>query len=89
MTADEIRNMRDDTVTGRIDGSLTDESGLVFFLAEIAAQLAEMNSQRHDPLLEVGDEMATHYQELINLLSDDKIIPPSIRKWAILRQAIR
>ncbi|HXP23450.1 MAG TPA: hypothetical protein VN807_04895 [Candidatus Sulfotelmatobacter sp.] len=89
MTADEIRKMRDDTVSGRIDGSLTEESASVFFLAEIAAQLAELNAQRQDALLEVGDEMATHYQELINLLSDDKIIPPSIRKWAILRQAIR
>jgi hypothetical protein len=89
MTADEIRKMRDDVVSGRLDWSLTKESASVFFMAEIAAQLAEMNSQRKDPLLEVGDEMATHYQDLINLLSDDKLIPPSIRKWAILRQAIR
>jgi hypothetical protein len=48
-----------------------------------------LNAQRKDPLLEVGDEMATHYQDLINLLSDDKVIPPSIKKWVILRQAIR
>lgn len=87
MTADEIRKL---WLQAEKDLRLVPPSGWqILFLAEIAAQLAEMNSQRHDPLLEVGDEMATHYQELINLLSDDKVIPPSIRKWAILRQAIR
>jgi hypothetical protein len=45
MTADEIRKMRDDAVSGRIDGSLTEESALVFFVAELSAQLAELNEK--------------------------------------------
>jgi hypothetical protein len=42
MTADEIRKKRDDLVGGRIDGSLDSENAAIFFLAEIAAQLAEL-----------------------------------------------
>jgi hypothetical protein len=48
MTAQEIRKIRDESICGRVDGSLTEESQTAFFLSEIAAQLAEMN-ERADP----------------------------------------
>jgi hypothetical protein len=79
MTADEIRKMRDDTVSGRIDGSLTEESASVFFLAEIAAQLAELNDQgsisikkeiriADAELVDAGNAMADHYRDLVTSL---------------------
>jgi hypothetical protein len=88
MTADEIRKMRDDTVSGRIDGSLTEESASVFFLAEIAAQLAEMNEMKPTEirvadaeLLAAGTEMCEHYRDLVTSLFPPSGIPPSITRW--------
>ena len=92
MTADEIRKMRDDTVAGRIDGSLTEESASVFFMAEIAAQLAEMNQallpviaagNRMATLIAAGNEMADHYEDLVKSLFAGTASeqPPSIKEW--------
>jgi hypothetical protein len=95
MTADEIRKMRDDTVSGRIDGSLTEESASVFFLAEIAAQLAELNDKgslsisnevriADAELLEAGNAI---YRDLVTSLfprtleGASKEIPRSIARW--------
>jgi hypothetical protein len=44
MTAEEIRKLRDESIRAyKIDGSVDERNQLMFFLAEIAAQLAEMN----------------------------------------------
>ena len=43
MKAEEIRKLRDENLSGRVDGSLPDDQQQMFFLAEIAAQLAELN----------------------------------------------
>jgi hypothetical protein len=43
MTADSIRKLIADHLQGRIDGSLDPENTRNLFLAEIAAQLAELN----------------------------------------------
>ena len=46
MTAEEIRKLRDESVHAyKIDGSLDERNQLMFFLGEIAAQLAELNER--------------------------------------------
>ena len=43
MKAEEIRKLRDENLSGRVDGSLPDDQQQMYFLGEIAAQLAELN----------------------------------------------
>ncbi len=49
MTADAIRKLIADHLQGRIDGSLDPENTRNLFLAEIAAQLAELNAKTVTP----------------------------------------
>jgi hypothetical protein len=92
MTADEIRKLG---LQAEKDLRLVPPSGWqILFLAEIAAQLAEMNEMRPSgiqvadaELLAAGTEMCEHYRDLVtSLFAEDspylpKEVPPSITRW--------
>jgi|SRR5271155_2977367 len=52
MTADSIRRWIADQLRGRVDGSLDEANATNFLLAEIAAQLAELNAKATEPEIE-------------------------------------
>jgi hypothetical protein len=63
MTAAEIRKLRDESIVAyKIDGSLDERNQLMFFLSEVAAQLAELNDAGK-PSKTVA-KIAIHYENL-------------------------
>jgi hypothetical protein len=92
MTADEIRKLG---LQAEKDLRLVPPSGWqILFLAEIAAQLAEMNQtllpviaagNHMAMLIEAGDDMADHYADLVRSMfartASETEIPPSIKNW--------
>jgi hypothetical protein len=92
MTVDEIRKLG---LQAEKDLRLIPPSGWqILFLAEIAAQLAEMNQallpviatgNHMARLIDAGNDMADHYADLVRSMfartASEMECPPSIKKW--------